>query len=124
MAILIGLWHSLTISLLWICFSLFLLRGVEMPDHRLDSISQYRRDLCQGLVGLLWLRGLTWSVGMRLIQVARSLLVAVSPPVLLRLGERGAMGVSAPDVTRVLSFFSLLIIYICCFSGWYPFQIF
>ena len=64
--------------------------------------SQYRRDLCQGLcqdlVGHLWLRGLTWSVGMRLIQVARNLLVAVSPPVLLRLGERGAMGVSAPDV--------------------------
>ena len=37
-------------------------------------------------------------MGMRLIQVARSLLVAVSPPVLLRLGERGALGVSMPDV--------------------------
>ena len=34
---------------------------------------------------------------MRLIQVARSLLVAVSP-VLLRKGERGGMGVSTPDV--------------------------
>ena len=74
------------------------------PDHRLGSISQYRRDLChglcQGLVGHLWLRGLTWCVGTRLIQVARSLLVAVSPPVLLRLGERGAMGVSTPDVAE------------------------
>ena len=35
---------------------------------------------------------------MRLVQVARSLQVVVSPPVLLRLGERGDMGVSAPDV--------------------------
>ena len=34
---------------------------------------------------------------MRLIQVARSLLVAASPPVLLRLGERGC-GVSTPGV--------------------------
>ena len=102
MAILIGLWHRLTTSLLWVCLSLFLLGWVARPDHRLGSISQYRRDLCQGLyqglVGLLWLRGLTWSVGMRLVQLARSLLVAVSLPVLLRLGERGAVGVSIPDV--------------------------
>ena len=35
---------------------------------------------------------------MRLVQVARSLLVAVSPPVLLRLGERGTLGDSTPDV--------------------------
>ena len=46
-------------------------RGVARPDHGLGSISQYRRDLCQGLcqglVGHLCLRGLTWSVGMRLI---------------------------------------------------------
>ena len=28
----------------------------------------------------------------------RSLLVAVSPPILLRLGEKGAMGVGTPDV--------------------------
>ena len=102
MAILIGLWHRLIISLLWVCRSLFLLRGVASPDHGLGSISQYRRDLCQGLcqglVGLLWLRGLTWSVGMRLIQVARSLLGAVSSPVLLRLGERGAMEVGTSNV--------------------------
>ena len=68
MAVLIGLWHRLT---LWVCFSLFLLKGVARPDHRLGSISQYRRDLCQGLcqglVGHLWLRGLTWRVGMGLI---------------------------------------------------------
>ena len=30
MAILIGLWHRL---LLWVCLSLFLLRGVARPDH-------------------------------------------------------------------------------------------
>ena len=35
---------------------------------------------------------------MRLLQVSRSLLVAVSPPVLLKLGERGAVGVGTPDV--------------------------
>ena len=62
----------------------------------LGSNSQYRRDLfqgpCQGLVGHLCLRGLTWRVGMRLIQVARSLLVAVSPPVLLSLEERECGG--------------------------------
>ena len=36
---------------------------------------------------------------MRLIQVARSLLVAVSPPVLLILGGKGPLGVGAPDVS-------------------------
>ena len=47
----------------------------------------------------LWLSGLTWRVGMGLIQVARSLLVAMSPPVLLILGGMGPMGVGAPDVS-------------------------
>ena len=93
MAILIGLWHRFT---LWVCLSLFLLRGVVRPDHRLGSNSQYRRDLCQGLCqgleGHLCLRGLTWRVGMSLVQLARSLLVAVYPPVLLSLEERGAWG--------------------------------
>ena len=37
--------------------------------------------------------------GKRLIQVARSLLVAVSPLVLLTLGGKGSMEVSAPDVS-------------------------
>ena len=72
------------------------------PDHGLGSNSQCRRDLCQGLcwglVGHLCLRGLTWRVGMRLIWVARSLLVAVSPPVLLSQEEKGGMGVDTPDV--------------------------
>ena len=49
MAILIGLWHRFTISLQWVYLSLFLLRGEARPDHRQHSISQYRRDLCQGL---------------------------------------------------------------------------
>ena len=57
---------------------------------------KYRRDpcqgLCQGLVGHLCLRGLTWRVGMRLVQVARSLLVTVSPPVLLSREEKGTWG--------------------------------
>ena len=68
MAILTGLWHKLSSSLLWVCLSLFLLRGVARPVHELGSISRCRRDLCQGLGVLPWLRGLTWRMGMRLIQ--------------------------------------------------------
>ena len=37
---------------------------------------------------------------MRLTKVARSLLVAVSPPVLPTLGGKGSMGVSTPDVLQ------------------------
>ena len=99
MATLIGLWHRL---ILWVCLSLFFLKGLARPDHRLGSNSQYRRDLCQGLcqglVGHLCLSGLTWRVGLRLIQVARSLLVAVSPPVLWGQEEKRDMAVSTPDV--------------------------
>ena len=104
MAILTGLWHRLSNSLQWVCLSLFPLRAVARPGHELGSILWCRRDLyqglCQGLVVHLWLRGLTWRVGMRLIQVARSLLVAVSPPVLLILEGKGSMGVGGPDVLQ------------------------
>ena len=59
MAVLIGHWQRL---ILWVCLSLFLLKGVARPDHRLGSNSQYRRDLCQALcqgqVGQLCLNGL------------------------------------------------------------------
>ena len=103
MAILTGLWQRLSSSLLWICLSLFLLREVARPDHELGSISWCRRDLCkglhQGLVVLPWLQGLTWRVGMRLVKVARHLLVAMSPPVLLTLGGKGSIGVGTPDVS-------------------------
>ena len=37
---------------------------------------------------------------MRFVQVARSLLMAVSPPVLLILGGKGSVGVSTPDVLK------------------------
>ena len=37
---------------------------------------------------------------MRLVKVARSLLVAVSPQVLLMLGEKGGMGVGTPDALQ------------------------
>ena len=60
----------------------------------------------------LWLRGLTWRVGIRLIQVVGSLLVVVSLPVLLMLGRRGTMGVVTPDVsqsTAAQSFSSLVL---------------
>ena len=99
MAVLTGLWHRLSSSLLCVCLNLFLLRGVARPGHRLSSISWCRRDLCHGLVVLPWLRGLTWRVGMRLFQVERVLQVAVSPLVLLTLGGKGSVGVSAPDVS-------------------------
>ena len=40
---------------------------------------------------------------MRLIQVARSLLVAVSPPVLPVLGGKGSVGVGTPDMSQSLA---------------------
>ena len=52
------------------------------------------------LVVHLWLRGLIWRVGLRLIQVARCLLVVVFLPVLLMLRRRGTMGISTPDVSQ------------------------
>ena len=101
MAILIGLWHRL---ILWVCLSPFLLKRVVRPDHRLGSNSQYRRDicqgLCQGLVGHLCLNGLIQRVGMRLICMARGLLVALFPPVLLSQEGKVGMGVGTPDVPQ------------------------
>ena len=94
------LWHRLSNNLQWACLHLFHLRGVAKPGHKLGSILQCKRDLYQGLVVYLLLRSLTWRVGMRLIQVARSLLVAVLLPVLPILGQRWAVGVSAPDVSQ------------------------
>ena len=47
-----------------------------------------------GSSGASLVRSLTWRVGMRFIEVGRSLLVAVFLPVLLILGGKGAMGVS------------------------------
>ena len=99
MAVLTGLWHRLSSSHQWFCLSTFLLRGMARPGSRLGSITWCRRDLCWGLMVLPCLRGLTWRVGMRLVQVARSLLVAMSPPVLPTLGGKGSMGVGAPDVS-------------------------
>ena len=51
MAILIGLWYRLTIGLLWVCLSLFLVRGVARPDHGLGSISHYRKGSVPGPSG-------------------------------------------------------------------------
>ena len=58
---------------------------------------------------------------MRLIQVARSLLVAVSSPVLQILGGKGSIGVGTPGVSwsSVSSLSSFAV-----FSGWYACQIF
>ena len=106
MAILTGLWCRLSNSLPWVCLSLFPQRKVERPGHGLGSISHSKRDLCQGLVVHIWLRGLICRVGMRFVQVTRSLPVAVFPPVLLILGREGAVGVGAPDVLLSSAFSS------------------
>ena len=82
MAISIGLWHRLSNSLPWACLNLFPLREVAKPGCVLGSLSLCKRCLCQGLVVHLWLRGLTWRVGLTLVQVGRSLLVVVSLSVL------------------------------------------
>ena len=119
MAISTGLWHRISNSPPLACVNLFPLRGVQKPGDGLGSISMYKRGLCQGLVVPLWLRGLTWRVGLRLVQVARSLLVVVSLPVLLIVKE-GGLGLVAFFCGTVLG----LIILICSFSGWYVFPIF
>ena len=103
----------------------FLLTGVARPDHGLSSNSQDRKDLCQGLchglVGHLCLRGLTWRVGMRLIQVARSLLVAASPPVLLSLEEKGVWELAllvcqSPQLLQPPHHLHLQLFRLVCFS--------
>ena len=66
----------------------------------------HKRDLCQSLVVLLWLRGLTLRVRFRLVQVAGILLVVVSLPVLLMPGRRGAIGERTPDVLQSTASFS------------------
>ena len=104
----------------------FLLRGMARPDHGLGSNSQYRRDLsqglCQGLVGHLCLRGLTWRVGMRLVLVARSLLVAVSPPVLPSLEKSRAWGLvllmcQSPQLLQPPHHLHLQLFRLVCFSN-------
>ena len=98
MAIFTGLWHRLSNSLSMGLSQTFPLSrsGKARPWTRFHSTVQ--KNLCKGLVVHLWLRDLTWRVVMRLNQVARSLLVAVSSPVLPVLGGKGAMGAVAPDV--------------------------
>ena len=108
MALSTGLWHRLSNSLPWACLSLFPLREVAKPGQRLCSISLCKRGPCHSLVMPLWLRGFTWRVGLRLLQVAGSLLVVVSLLVQLMLGRRGAVGVSTPDVSQSLASSSLV----------------
>ena len=73
---------------------------VAKPGHGLGSISLCKRGLCQGVVVHLWLTGLTWRVGLRLVQLARSLLVVGSLPFWLILGRMGVMEVGTPDVLQ------------------------
>ena len=63
------------------------LREVAKLGHGLGSISMCKRGLCQSLVVPLWLRGLTWRAGLRLVQVARNQQVVVPLPFLLMLGR-------------------------------------
>ena len=72
-----------------------------------------KRGLCQGLVVHLWQRDLSWRVGLRLIQMARSLLVVVSLPVLLMLGGKGGHG---DQHSWYVAVHGLLIIFIYVFQ--------
>ena len=56
------------------CLSLLPVREVTKPGHGLVQFL-CAKEAC--VKESLWLRGLTWRVGLRLIQVARSLLVVV-----------------------------------------------
>ena len=100
----------------WACLGLFSLTEVAKPGHRIGSISLCKRGLCQSLVVPLWLRDLTWRVGLRLIQMARSLLVVISLPVLLMLGRRRAV---RGQHSWCVTVHSILIILIFGFAGWY-----
>ena len=54
---------------------------------------------------------------MRLIQVAKSLLVAVSQPVLLILGGKGSMGIGTPDGLQPPHHLHLQFFRLVCFSN-------
>ena len=69
------------------CLSLFPLREVAKPGLSLVSISLCKRGLCRGLLVPLWLRGLTWRVGLRVMQVARSLQVTVLSLLIIFIGD-------------------------------------
>ena len=68
----------------------------------------------------LWLRSLTWRVGLRLIQVARSLLVVVSVSS-ANARKKGAVGVGTPDVSQSTASLSSSCLF---FVGWYAFPVF
>ena len=51
----------------------------------------------------LWQRCLAWRERLRVIKVAENLLVAVSLPVLLTLGRRGAIGNSIPNMLQSIT---------------------
>ena len=100
MAISTGLWHRLSNSLPWAFLSFFPSKrgGKVRPQPGFHFMVQKRP--VPGSGAHIWLRNLIWRVGMRLIQVSRSLLVVVSLPAQLIPGERGTIGVSAPDVLQ------------------------
>ena len=104
MAILTGLWCRLNNSLPWVCLSLFPLRGVARPGHELGSILQCRKDLyrylCQGLVVLLWLRGLTWETGNEAHPSGKKSAGGSVPTSSANTRRKGVCGVSASDVSQ------------------------
>ena len=89
-------------------------------SHVLGSASVCKRDLCGSPVVPLWLRGLTRRVALRLIQVARSVLVVLSLPALLMLGRRGPWG----SALLMCHSPQPLIILVFCFTAWYAFLLF
>ena len=65
-------------------------KATEWACARDQLLWPYRQASIGGITSLRLWRGLTWRVGMRLVQVARSVLVALSPSVLLSQEEKGA----------------------------------
>ena len=113
MAILTGLWHRLSKSSMGSSQSFPSKRGGKArPWPGFHFMGQKR--CMPGTNGASLVLRPPLESGMRLIQVARSLLVAVYLPVLLILGGRGAMGGQHHWCVAVLR---LLIIFVCSFSG-------
>ena len=99
MAILTGLWQRLSNSLPWVCLSLPSQRGGKARPQTGFHFMVQKRSV-PGSSGQPLAKRPHLEIGMRLIQVARSVLVTVSPPVVPILGGKGSLEVSTPGVSQ------------------------
>ena len=98
----IGLCHRLPNSPHLDCPSLQPLWGMLGPSQRMGSCLIYRNDLCWCLVVPPWHRSLTWILGLKVISMGGSYLVAHLPAP-FSLQRRGAVGDSFTDVVQSTS---------------------